>query len=140
LTVDRWLQQFTNELLGKASIMSDHPFSLPPSFDGNVRLFPLPDLVMFPGIMLPLHIFESRYRRGERGTGLICRNGPEGASHKLAPSPFSLHDFVNMTLTSQANKGLDHWASQQNRSLDRQRPKRAALVYFAHREIIKPRP
>jgi len=28
--------------------------------------------------------------RGEKkGTGLICRNGPEGASHKLVPSPFS---------------------------------------------------
>ena len=26
---------------------------------------------------------------GKKGTGLICRNGPEGASHKLAPSPFS---------------------------------------------------
>ena len=25
----------------------------------------------------------------KKGTGLICRNGPEGASHKLAPSPFS---------------------------------------------------
>ncbi len=24
----------------------------------------------------------------EKGTGLICRNGPKGASHKLAPSPF----------------------------------------------------
>ena len=25
----------------------------------------------------------------KKGTGLICRNGPKGASHKLAPSPFS---------------------------------------------------
>lgn len=37
------------------------PFSLPPDFNGVVRLFPLPDLVMFPGNALPLHIFESRY-------------------------------------------------------------------------------
>ena len=31
-------------------------------FRGKVRLFPLPDLVMFPHVMQPLHVFESRYR------------------------------------------------------------------------------
>jgi len=34
---------------------------LPPDFDGQVRLFPLPDLVVFPNSMQPLHIFEPRY-------------------------------------------------------------------------------
>jgi Lon protease-like protein len=31
-------------------------------FSGAVRLFPLPDLVMFPHVVQPLHIFEPRYR------------------------------------------------------------------------------
>ncbi len=31
-------------------------------FTGKVRLFPLPDLVMFPHVMQPLHVFEPRYR------------------------------------------------------------------------------
>jgi ATP-dependent Lon protease len=31
-------------------------------FCGVARLFPLPDLVMFPHVMQPLHIFEQRYR------------------------------------------------------------------------------
>ncbi len=31
-------------------------------FSGKVRLFPLPDLVLFPHVMQPLHIFEPRYR------------------------------------------------------------------------------
>ncbi|NOY29076.1 MAG: LON peptidase substrate-binding domain-containing protein [Planctomycetes bacterium] len=31
-------------------------------FTGTVRLFPLPDLVMFPHVMQPLHVYESRYR------------------------------------------------------------------------------
>lgn len=31
-------------------------------FKGRTRLFPLPDLVMFPHVMQPLHIFEPRYR------------------------------------------------------------------------------
>ncbi|MCG6154304.1 LON peptidase substrate-binding domain-containing protein [Rubinisphaera margarita] len=34
---------------------------LPSDFDGSVRLFPLPDLVLFPRMILPLHIFEPRY-------------------------------------------------------------------------------
>jgi Lon protease-like protein len=31
-------------------------------FTGQCRLFPLPDLVCFPHALLPLHIFEPRYR------------------------------------------------------------------------------
>ena len=34
---------------------------LPQSFAGQVRLFPLPNLVLFPHAMQPLHIFEPRY-------------------------------------------------------------------------------
>ena len=34
----------------------------PASFSGTARLFPLPDLVLFPHVMQPLHIFEPRYR------------------------------------------------------------------------------
>ena len=34
---------------------------LPDDFDGRVRLFPLPGLVLFPHAMQPLHIFEPRY-------------------------------------------------------------------------------
>lgn len=31
-------------------------------FRGATRLFPLPDLVMYPHVVQPLHVFESRYR------------------------------------------------------------------------------
>lgn len=31
-------------------------------FAGSVRLFPLPNLVLFPQVVSPLHIFEPRYR------------------------------------------------------------------------------
>ena len=34
---------------------------LPEDFDGRVRLFPLPEMVLFPHAMQPLHIFEPRY-------------------------------------------------------------------------------
>src|SRR6266545_6172021 len=32
-------------------------------FAGTARLFPLPNLVFFPHVMQPLHIFEPRYRQ-----------------------------------------------------------------------------
>lgn len=35
-------------------------------FDGSAALFPLPGTVLFPHILLPLHIFEPRYRRMTR--------------------------------------------------------------------------
>ncbi len=35
--------------------------SLPDNFDGLVRLFPLPNLVLFPHVVQALHIFEDRY-------------------------------------------------------------------------------
>ncbi|SRR6056297_1253217 len=35
--------------------------NLPDDFDGRVRLFPLPGLVLFPHAMQPLHVFEPRY-------------------------------------------------------------------------------
>ncbi len=39
----------------------DEVVELPEDFSGRVRLFPLPDLVVFPHAMQPLHIFEPRY-------------------------------------------------------------------------------
>lgn len=33
------------------------------AFQGITRLFPLPNVVLFPQVLLPLHIFEPRYRQ-----------------------------------------------------------------------------
>jgi Lon protease-like protein len=43
--------------------MSDIPYTLLDSFSGTARLFPLPNLVLFPHAVVPLHIFEPRYRQ-----------------------------------------------------------------------------
>ena len=43
------------------STFENSSFSLE-DFAGKVRLFPLPNLVLFPHVMQPLHIFEPRYR------------------------------------------------------------------------------
>jgi ATP-dependent Lon protease len=43
--------------------MSDlqNAVSWPEDFSGRVRLFPLPNLVVFPHVVQPLHVFEPRY-------------------------------------------------------------------------------
>ena len=42
--------------------MSQPDLKLPSEFSGLVRLFPLPNLVLFPGVVQALHLFEPRYR------------------------------------------------------------------------------
>jgi len=43
--------------------MADEPLSFSPEqFSGLARVFPLPNLVMFPHVMQALHIFEPRYK------------------------------------------------------------------------------
>jgi len=42
---------------------TSHTFSFDASsFSGRARLFPLPNLVLFPHVLQPLHIFEPRYK------------------------------------------------------------------------------
>ena len=45
--------------------MSEHfvDLSLPEDFDGTVRLFPLRNVVLFPGVVQAFNIFEPRYRK-----------------------------------------------------------------------------
>ena len=44
--------------------MSDEPLAFSPEqFSGFARLFPLPNLVMFPHVMQALHIFAPKHRR-----------------------------------------------------------------------------
>jgi ATP-dependent Lon protease len=54
----------------------DEPSFSAERFSGVARLFPLPNLVVFPHVMQPLHIFEPRYRamleEALGGDGLIA--------------------------------------------------------------------
>jgi hypothetical protein len=72
----------------------------PAAFSGSVPLFPLPKVVLFPNALLPLHIFEPRYRRmtrealaGERLIAMaLLRPGWEG---DYAGNP-PVHDVVGV--------------------------------------------
>lgn len=43
--------------------LAEANLELPSNFTGIVKLFPLPNFVLFPGVIQPLHIFEPRYRK-----------------------------------------------------------------------------
>lgn len=68
------------------------------SFNGKARLFPLPNVVLFPHVMQPLHIFEPRYRQMTRdaleGDRLIALAAPlPGWESDYAGSP-ALHSIA----------------------------------------------
>lgn len=64
---------------------------LPDDFDGRVRLFPLPGLVVFPHAMQPLHVFEPRYcsmlADSLASDRLIALGTTDTASDNLTASP-----------------------------------------------------
>src|SRR4029077_10195897 len=54
------------------------------SLPSSIPLFPLPNVVLFPQVLLPLHVFEPRYREmvrdvaaGDELIGMILLRGPE---------------------------------------------------------------
>jgi Lon protease-like protein len=72
----------------------------PSSFSGIVPVFPLPNCVLFPGMFLPLHIFEPRYRamtadalRGERLIAMALLK--PGWQEEYEGSP-AIHDVLGV--------------------------------------------
>ena len=63
-------------------------------FANVTRLFPLPNLVIFPHVVLPLHIFEPRYRQmtedalaGDRLITIVQISPPARGEHWTEPVP-----------------------------------------------------
>ncbi|MCW5891556.1 MAG: LON peptidase substrate-binding domain-containing protein [bacterium] len=62
-----------------------------------IPLFPLPNVVLFPGMPLPLHVFEPRYRamvrdalRGAHLVGMVLLKGDWQAEYHARPQVFSV--------------------------------------------------
>ena len=65
---------------------------LMPEFPASFPIFPLPGVVLFPGMDLPLHVFEPRYRQmaahaleGERVLGMVLVRPGETPMQPRAP-------------------------------------------------------
>ena len=63
----------------------------------TIPLFPLPNVVLFPNIFLPLHIFESRYREmvtdalaGDRILGMVLLQPGYGADYEGRPPVYPI--------------------------------------------------
>ena len=61
-------------------------------FPSSLPLFPLPTVVLFPNVFLPLHIFEPRYRQmtadalaGDRLIGMVLLRPGNDADHEGRP-------------------------------------------------------
>jgi Lon protease-like protein len=66
-------------------------------FNGVVRLFPLPDFVLFPHVVAPLHVFEPRYRQmaadalaGDRLLALVLLKPGYEADYEGTPAIFRM--------------------------------------------------
>ncbi|OFW07630.1 MAG: hypothetical protein A3I61_17740 [Acidobacteria bacterium RIFCSPLOWO2_02_FULL_68_18] len=64
---------------------------------GTIPIFPLPNVVLFPNVFLPLHIFEPRYRamvtdalEGDRIIGMVLLQPGHEASYEGRPPVFSI--------------------------------------------------
>jgi ATP-dependent Lon protease len=80
-------------------------------FSGRVRLFPLPNLVMFPHVLQPLHVFEPRYRalmeEALAGDRLIAMAvlAPDWESDYEGRPPLLPHACLGRILTHQTVEG-----------------------------------
>jgi Lon protease-like protein len=64
---------------------------------GTIPIFPLPNVVLFPNVFLPLHIFEPRYRamvadalEGDRIIGMVLLQPGYEAKYEGRPPVFSI--------------------------------------------------
>ena len=62
----------------------------------SIPIFPLPNVVLFPNVFLPLHIFEPRYRqmveeslKGDRIIGMVLLRPGHEAEYEGAPPVYS---------------------------------------------------
>jgi Lon protease-like protein len=73
--------------------MKSNPMDLP----STIPLFPLPNVVLFPGVPLPLHIFEPRYRDMVRDAaasheiiGMVLLRGDWQKNYEGSPEVFDV--------------------------------------------------
>lgn len=70
------------------------------SFSGIVPLFPLPNVVLFPGTKLPLHIFEPRYQQmlhdARKSEQLICIVLLDRRKKLATPSQPPIHTMAGL--------------------------------------------
>lgn len=87
----------------------------------KLRIFPLGEIVLFPDTLLPLHVFEPRYRAlvsdsldDDRLVGMVLIRG---ADRPVAPAPSNLPDRPDVYAVGCAGRIVEHQALEDGRSL-----------------------
>ena len=78
----------------------------------TIPLFPVPDVVLFPGVVIPLHIFEPRYRRlvadvlaGDRRLGMAVLKPGWEADYDGSPAIYGTVGFGVIEAASRLDDG-----------------------------------
>ena len=78
----------------------------------TIPIFPLPNVVLFPNVFLPLHIFEQRYRQmvtdalsGERMIGMVLLQPGHEADYEGAPPVYDIGCAGLITHVERLNDG-----------------------------------
>ena len=87
-------------IAGQARAQSSGLASNPPAaiaLPATLPIFPLPDVMLFPGMSVPLHIFEPRYRamvadalKGDRIIGMVLLRPGYEPDYERSPSVFPI--------------------------------------------------
>ncbi len=78
----------------------------------TIPIFPLPNVVLFPGVVMPLHIFEPRYRRlvadaikGERRIGMALLKPGWESGYEGSPPVYPVVGYGQIEAASQLDDG-----------------------------------
>jgi hypothetical protein len=109
----------------------------------SLPLFPLPSVVLFPNVFLPLHIFEERYRQmtaealaGDRMIGMVLLKPGYGADYDGAPAIYGIGCAGLITHADRMEdgrynlvlRGLEKFSIEQEEPPAPGRPYRTAVV------------
>jgi uncharacterized protein len=79
---------------------------------GTIPLFPLPNVVLFPNVFLPLHIFEQRYREmvgdalaGDRLIGMVLLRSGWETNYEGRPDVYPIGTAGLVTFSEQLDDG-----------------------------------
>jgi len=87
----------------------------------KLRIFPLGEVVFFPDTLLPLHVFETRYRKlvadaltDDRTIGMVLIRGADGS---VAPAPAERPDRPDVYAVGCAGRIVEHERLEDGRSM-----------------------
>jgi len=126
-------------MVSRASALHHRAFVI--ALPSTVKIFPLGEVVLFPDTLLPLHVFEPRYRKmiadalaGDRTIGMVLVRGADGA---IAPAPPDRPDRPDVYPVGCAGRIVEHEALEDGRAVV---VLRGTIKFRIRRELVTDEP